>query len=257
MTALAQQNDTDKADFDRDGYITRQPLFDATKMTEISSELDRYIAQCVPKMPDTEVYFEDRSDRSSLKQLQNMFKYDDYFRDLIETDTIRALAETVLGEEVNPVNLQYFNKPAGIGQGTPPHQDGYYFHLTPPKAVTGWLALEPVDEENGCIHYVRGSHKADAFRPHGRSGVLGFSQGITDFGTDDDKANTVKFPGGAGTFLLHDSKIIHWAGANRSKTRSRRALGFIYFAKSTRVDEVAKAAYKAKLESDLRQSQKI
>ena len=243
---------TAKQDFDRDGYIAVRPLFDAKKVAEISRETDRYIADCVNKMPHEEVYFEDKNDRSTLKQMQNMFKYDAYFRDLIENDVIRELAATVLGEEVDVVNLQYFNKPAGIGKPTPPHQDGYYFMLDPPKAVTGWLALEPVDDENGCIHYVRGSHKVDGFRPHGQSNVLGFSQGITDFGTPDDHAGTVAFPGEAGTFLLHDSKTVHWAGANRSKTRSRRALGFIYFAKSAKVDEKAKAAYSAKLEADLK-----
>lgn len=246
-----------RADFDRDGYVAITPLFDAERMAEINSELDRFIAEVVPGMPREEVYYEQRGDAATLKQLQKMSVYDGYFRELIETDIIRDLAEAALGEEAVAQNLQYFNKPAGIGQPTPPHQDGYYFHLSPPKAVTGWLALEPVDQENGCIHYVRGSHKADGFRPHGRSNVLGFSQGITDFGTDDDKANTTACPGGAGTFLLHDCRLIHWAGANTSPTRSRRALGFVYFGKSAKVDEQAKAAYKAKLEADLKAAEKI
>lgn len=246
-----------KSDFDRDGYIAVRPLFDADKMAEINSQLERYIAECVPKMANAEVYYEDISDRSSLKQMQNMHKYDDYFRELISSDAIHKMAEAALGEEVDVVNLQLFNKPAGIGKATPPHQDGYFFHLSPPKAVTGWLALEAVDDENGCIHYVKGSHKPEGFRPHARSNVLGFSQGMSDFGTPNDVANTVAFPGGPGTFLLHDSKTVHWAGANRSQTRSRRALGFIYFAKSAKVDEQAKAAYKAILEADLKAEGKI
>ena len=48
------------------------------------------------------------------------------------------------------------------------------------------MALEDVDDENGCIHYVKGSHKHE-YRPHGRSEILGFSQGVTDFGTEEDK----------------------------------------------------------------------
>ena len=246
-----------RTDFDRDGYVAVRPLFDAATMAEINRELERYIADIVPKMPDSEVYYEDRDDRSTLKQMQKMSVYDDYFRDLIETDVIHDMAAAVLGEEAVVQNLQYFNKPAGIGQATPPHQDGYYFHLTPCKAVTGWLALEPVDHENGCIHYVRGSHKAAGFRSHGRSNVLGFSQGITDFGTDADKANTEAFPGDVGTFLMHDARTVHWAGANRSATRSRRALGFVYFGKSARIDQEAKAAYQAKLDADLRAANKI
>lgn len=243
--------------FDSDGYIALRPLFDAGKMAEINAELDRYIADVMPGMPPEEVYFEDRADHATLKQMQKLSVYDAYFRDLMDNGVIRDLAAALMGEPAVPQNLQYFNKPAGIGQPTPPHQDGYYFHLAPCKAVTGWLALEPVDDENGCIHYVRGSHKGPGFRPHGRSNVLGFSQGLTDFGTDADRAGTVAFPGGAGTFLMHDAHTIHWAGPNRSPTRSRRALGFVYFGESARVDAASKAAYKARLEADLRSEGKI
>lgn len=245
------------AGFAEEGYVALRPLFDADKMAEINAELDRYIAEVMPTMPVEEVYFEDREDRSTLKQMQKLSVHDAYFRELMENSVIRDLASSVMGERAVPQNLQYFNKPAGIGQPTPPHQDGYYFHLAPCKAVTGWLALEPVDEENGCIHYVRGSHKAGGFRPHGRSNVLGFSQGLTDFGTEDDTANTVSFPGDAGTFLMHDAHVIHWAGPNRSPDRSRRALGFVYFGESARIDEASKAAYKARLEAELRQEGKI
>ncbi len=246
-----------KQEFDRNGYVAVLPLFDADKMAEINRELDRYIEECVPGMPSAEVYYEDKNDLSTLKQMQNMHLYDDYFGQLIQSTQIHQIAETVLGEEVKIVNLELFNKPPSVGQATPAHQDGYFFHLKPSRAVTGWLALEAVDEENGCIHYVRGSHKQEGFRPHARSKVLGFSQGMTDFGTEEDKANTVSFPGEAGTFLMHDSKTVHWAGPNRSKTRSRRALGFIYFAKSAQVDIEARNAYAAKLEADLRAQNKL
>tara|TARA_R110000868_G_scaffold82967_8_gene234277 strand:- start:15447 stop:16223 length:777 start_codon:yes stop_codon:yes gene_type:complete len=246
-----------KQDFERDGYVAIQPLFDAPKMAEINTQFQRYVDECLPRMKDTEIYYEEKGSRATLKQMQNLHLYDEYFRDLMETSSIHEMAEAMLGERVHAVNLQYFNKPAGIGKPTPPHQDGYYFHFTPPAAVTGWLALERVDEENGCIHYLRGSHKDEGYRPHGRSEILGFSQGITDFGTDEDKAATVAFPGEAGTFLMHHSKTVHWAGANTSPSRARRALGFIYYGESAKVDEAARAAYQAKLHADLRAADKI
>ena len=246
-----------KADFDRDGFLAVRPLFGPAEMAEIAARLDRFIAERVPDLPSEEVYYEDRSDRTTLKQMQRLHEHDPWFGALTREGIIRNLAETALGEPVRPVNLQFFNKPAGVGQPTPPHQDGYYFHLSPCRAVTGWLALEAVDDENGCIHYVRGSHRGAGFRPHGRSNVLGFSQGMTDFGTAEDRAGTVACPGGPGTFLMHDARTIHWAGPNRSPSRSRRALGFVYFAESAQVDEAAKAAYKARLEAELRAERKI
>ena len=244
-------------DFQRDGYVAVDPFFSETEISGLNSEIARYIRDVVPQMPASEVYYEDKIDKSTLKQIQRMFEYDAFFEDLMLKGPPRRIAEAVLGEPAVPVNMQYFNKPPGIGQATPPHQDGYYFHLSPCKAVTGWLALEPVDEENGCIHYVRGSQKAAGFRAHGQTGVLGFSQGIIDFGTDEDRAGTVSFPGRAGTFLMHDAKTIHWAGANTSRTRSRRAIGFIYYAKSARIDAAAKEAYQERLDAQLRAAEKI
>lgn len=80
---------------------------------------------------------------------------------------------------------------------------------------------------------------------------------MTDLGTPDDNAKTVAMPAQAGTLLMHHAKTIHWAGANSSRTRSRRALGFIYYAESTRVDEEAKAAYQADLDRRLKEEGRI
>lgn len=240
-----------KQDFDRDGYVAIRPLFDTERIAELNRELDRFIAECVPNMPATDVFYEDKADKKTLKQMMRLERYDGYFADLLQTGILRELAEAVLGEEVRPSNLEYFNKPPGAGKPTPPHQDGYYFKLTPPRAVTGWLALEPVDDENGCLNYVRGSHRAEGYRPHGRSEILGFSQGVTDFGTAEDKANAVSMPGPAGMLLLHDCKTVHWASGNQSPTRSRRAIGFVYFGVSAKPDAAELAAYKAGLEADL------
>lgn len=243
--------------FDQDGYVAIRPLFDSETIAELRAETSRFIRDVVPTMPDARVYYEDKSDRASLKQIQKMFDYDDYFAKLMNDGIIRELAEALLDDEVRPINMQYFNKPAGMGRATPPHQDGYYFHLAPCEAVTGWLALDDVDEENGCIHYVRGSHRADGFRPHGRTGVLGFSQGITDFGNENDQTNAVAFPGCAGTFLMHHARTIHWAGPNRATNRSRRAIGFIYYAKRAQEDVAAREAYQKALDEQLRADAKI
>jgi phytanoyl-CoA hydroxylase len=120
--------------------------------------------------------------------------------------------------------------------------------LNPSVAVTMWMALEPADEENGCVKYVRGSH-LKGMRPHGRTQTLGFSQGITDFGTADDLEKEISFPANPGDLIIHHSLTIHQAGANAS-ARSRKALGLIYFGESAREDLEAKAAYQKKLQEE-------
>ena len=240
-----------KKSYDQDGCNHIPALFSKADMEVINKEFNRYIKDCVPKMKDQEVYYVDKTNKDTLMQMQKLEEYDKFFYDLFYNSKIKDLAANALGEDVVPRAMEYFNKPPGKSNPTPPHQDGYYFNLDNDKAVTGWMALEDVDDENGCIHYVKGSHKQE-YRPHGKSEILGFSQGVTDFGTEEDKKNTVKFEGKAGMFLMHDAKIIHFATPNKSSVRSRRAFGFVYHGVSAKQDIEKGKAYQKKLHDELR-----
>ena len=166
-------------------------------------------------------------------------------------ESVKQLAELLLQGPVAGKNMQYFNKPPQIGKATPPHQDGYYFMLDPCEALTMWLALEEVDEENGCVRYVRGSHRR-GLRPHGRTQTLGFSQGVTDYGTPQDLADEVAFPAQPGDLLVHNAMTIHRADGNLSRSRTRQAIGFIYYSERAKEDEVAYAAYQKRLAEEMK-----
>lgn len=214
--------------FRADGYVALPGFLNAQEVTSLCEHVERFVRDIAPQMPAEQVFYEDKADRTSLKQLQQMFEYDAFFRSMMFGSRFEKLASTLLQTEVRGVNMQYFNKPPGISQPTPPHQDGYYFMLEPSEAVTMWLALEDVDEETGCVRYVNGSHLL-GLRPHRQTQTLGFSQGILDFGTKADVSNEVPFPAKPGDLLVHHALTIHRADKNRSTTRSRKALGFIYY----------------------------
>ena len=128
--------------------------------------------------------------------------------------------------------------------------------LEPCRALTMWMALDDVDEENGCVRYVRGSHTR-GMRPHGRTETLGFSQGITDFGQALDARDEVACPARPGDLLAHHALTIHRADANASATRTRRALGFIYYGESALENLAAHEAYQAKLTTEMELAGKI
>ncbi len=243
---------TARQSFDSDGYLFIPAFFSDEEMRQIKSKLEHVIKNVVPAMSPADRFFEDADDPTTLKQMQNLSFYEPYFDNLLKESKLADLATVVLGEQVVGKNVEYFNKPAGIGKPTPPHQDGYYFMLNPSVAVTMWLALEDVDHENGYLHYIKGSHR-NGMRPHGRTSTLGFSQGITDFGKASDLSNDIPIPARAGDLLLHHSLTIHYAGGNYSASRTRRAMGFIYFGTSAVEDIEAKKAYQ-KLLADERKS---
>jgi phytanoyl-CoA hydroxylase len=237
--------------FRSDGFVFIPGFLGADELTITNHRLGTLISERVPDMTPEQVFYEDRSDPSTLKQIQALYDHDPYFHGMMYGSRFEALASLLLDEPVIGRNMQYFNKPPRIGQATPPHQDGFYFKLAPNEALTMWLGLDDVDEENGCVRYVRKSHR-NGMRAHGRTGVLGFSQGMTDFGRPEDLEQEVWFQTKPGDLLVHHSMTIHRADGNRSESRSRRALGFIYYGESAQEDTEAKQAYHQQLAETLR-----
>ncbi|MCS7467915.1 phytanoyl-CoA dioxygenase family protein [Stieleria sp. ICT_E10.1] len=84
-------------------------------------------------------------------------------------------------------------------------------------------------------------------RDQARTKTLGFSQGIVDYPTDQDREAEIAFPAKPGDLLVHDALTIHRADGNQSPTRSRRALGFIYYSNRARENVEAHAAYQRRL----------
>jgi phytanoyl-CoA hydroxylase len=233
-----------KPRYDRDGFVVVRQLLAPAEFDDLQRNLDRYIRDVVPTLPDSDAFYIDKSRPETLKQLQHM-GCDPYFAAYARQPTWNALAAALVGEPVEAQPSEWFNKPPASESPTPPHQDNYYFNLVPPNVVTIWMALDPVDEENGCLRYVRGSHRRGV-RPHGGSNILGFSQGVTDYGPEDE-AQAVPAPLQPGDVVAHHGNTIHRADANKSRTRNRRSFAMVFRGVSCRRDEESYARYLAGL----------
>jgi phytanoyl-CoA hydroxylase len=234
-----------KAAFGRDGFVIVRQLLPPAEFNQLTGELQRYIRDVVPGLPDTHAFYVDKQRAETLKQMQYM-GVDSFFRDYPRHDAWQSLAAALVGEAAQGQEPEWFNKPPGTDSPTPPHQDNYYFCLTPPKVATIWMALDAVDDENGCLHYVRGSHLCPV-RAHGPSSVLGFSQGILDFG-EQDRAQEQAIHLRPGDVVVHHGNTIHRAEANRSASRQRRAFAMVFRGVSCRRDEQAFARYQEALQ---------
>ena len=167
--------EAEKAAYDEYGFVIVRNLLDPADFAALRDNLDRYVREVVPTLPDTEAFFHERGRPETLKQLNRM-GHDAWFRDYVQHPRWKALAEALVGEPCTVDQPEWFNKPPGTRHVTPPHQDNYYFCLEPSHVVTLWMALDAVDAENGCLRYVEGSHLR-GYRRHVRSKILGFSQG--------------------------------------------------------------------------------
>ena len=234
--------EAEKQRYDQQGFVIVRQLLGDAEFAELRANLDRYVRDVVPALPDSDAFYQDRTRPETLKQLQRM-GCDPFFLEYARHPKWKALAEALIGEPATCDQPEWFNKPPGTNHVTPPHQDNYYFCLAPPHVLTIWMALDPVDAENGCLRYVAGSHLR-GYRTHAKSKILGFSQGIVDY-TPDDFTREVAVPLQPGDLVAHHGMTIHRADANLSLTRHRRSFAMVFKGVSCQRDEAAFARYLA------------
>lgn len=243
-------------DYTRDGFVHLAGFFNSKEIEEIRRELDRFINTLIKTMPREHVFYESKDDPSTLKQLQHMESYSNYFNELSMQGRIPDLAASLLDSVPIHKNLQYFNKSPSANSPTPPHQDGHYFMIEPCEAVTLWLALDEADENTGCVRYIRGSHRLGIME-HQRTNTLGFSQGLANYRDFGEEMEEVSLPSLPGDLLAHHAATIHRADQNLTKNRSRRALGFIYYSEEATENRAGHEAYQQRLRRELKENKRI
>lgn len=231
--------------FDENGFVVVPRFLPSADFVKLTKEIDRYIRDVVPTLGPADAFYHDSSRPETLKQLQHM-DADPFFRQYPSHPAWCRLAEDLLGEPCEAMAPEWFNKPPGTEHPTPPHQDNFYFCLKPPSVLTMWLSLDSVDDENGCLRYVAGSHRR-GIRPHARTTVLGFSQSVSDYGPEDTHSE-VSVHLEPGDLLVHHGETIHRADPNRSPERHRRAFAMVFRGESCRRDDAAFARYQSSLQ---------
>jgi len=94
-------------------------------------------------------------------QIVNIYEASEPFHQLISNPAILKSMATLTGaKELRIWHDQIQYKPASMGGVNMWHQDAPYWPiLRPMTQVTAWVALDDVDEDNGCMSMVQGSNK--------------------------------------------------------------------------------------------------
>ena len=117
------------------------------------------------------------------------------------------------------LTMHYFKQAGSRGQAL--HQDQFYLKVEPGTCVAAWLALEPIDEENGCMSVVPGSQNLPVLCTIQSDITQSFTD-VTVPVPEDMKAEPVIME--TGDVLFFNGSVIHGSGPNKSKDRFRRSL---------------------------------
>lgn len=144
------------------------------------------------------------------------------FHDILWNPAFTMPACELLGGPVRFWHDQLFCKPARHGGVVAWHQDYSYWTRTEPLAhLTCWIGLDDADRENGCLHYVPGSH---LWPDLPITGLTGDMDAIWSVLTDEQKRDfrpiAIELEKGYASF--HHPRMIHGSYANNTD-RPRRA----------------------------------
>lgn len=116
-------------------------------------------------------------------------------------------------------------KMPGDSRESPWHQDLPYWPMNEAGALSCWMALDDVDERNGCMQFVPGSHAWGKFEPIRLVDAQDLFGLVPEPETKDFTPVVMRMPAGSCTF--HHGLTFHYASAN-STDRPRRAVITIY-----------------------------
>jgi ectoine hydroxylase-related dioxygenase (phytanoyl-CoA dioxygenase family) len=144
------------------GYISGIRLLDDTQVEMLRAELAELTR---PDHVGREHFYEYHSDESAaadtvLFHALGAWRVRPAFHDLLWNPAFLVPAYQLLGSGFRLFHDQLFSKPARHGGVVAWHQDYSYWTWTVPMAhLTCWIALDDVDESNGCLFYIPGSHR--------------------------------------------------------------------------------------------------
>jgi len=150
--------------FHTNGYLAGIRLLNDEQIETLRAELAGLID---PNHPGNNLFYEFHSNESRdpskvLFHALGAWRIAPGFHDLLWHSAFVVPASQLLGGAVRFWHDQLFCKPAHQGGVVAWHQDYSYWTRTRPMAhLSCWIGLDDSTRENGCVHYVPGSHKWD------------------------------------------------------------------------------------------------
>jgi hypothetical protein len=228
-----QADSIDVERFGREGFLTFPQLASADTVASLGEVYDAMLEGRI------DVSATDHPLGLLTRQIMMPRAYHDIFRANAALDAGREIAKALLRtDDPRPVFDMLIYKEPGQAAETPWHQDFSYTemphapagaHIPADEVVQFWLALDDVDEENGCMHFVPGAHRRPMLEHYVAGGPADYSQRLLAIRDPEkilDLGSAVACPLRAGGATVHNYGTPHYTSGNRTRDRRRRAYIF-------------------------------
>ncbi|MDZ4817083.1 MAG: phytanoyl-CoA dioxygenase family protein [Verrucomicrobiota bacterium] len=206
------------------GWVVVKRVLDQATVRKIKEEIadahERFARPDAPQIPNVSCSWEPHVPKDQPKKIEQLMGgqiISPTLNQVLRRTDVLDMVEQILGPEIELFHSKFLMKAPNVGSGKFPwHQDYGYWHFSEkvPAQLNCAFAIDDQTIENGCLHYVPGSHK-DGLREHLNFKAESFAWGLsTDFKAF--KAVPVEYE--AGDICFFGSLVIHGSEPNNTQS---------------------------------------
>lgn len=205
------------------GYLVVERALSPDWLRRVEDELARIVEGARGLERSNEVLdLEDshRPDRPRVRRIREPHKVSPLFWELVRDPAILGPMRSLIGPDLRLKTTKLNMKSAEFGAPVEWHQDWAFYPHTNDDILAVGVMLDDVDEDNGALMVLPGTHKGPLYDHHGDGVFCGAMDPARD-GLDLEGA--VKLTAPAGSISIHHARTVHGSDLNRTE-RNRRVL---------------------------------
>ena len=209
-------SDAQRAFYAENGYLMIENAVTPDQLDRLRAITARLINASRTVSESNDVYDLDKGhgpDSPRLTRIKIPHKQDPYFWEVLRHSTITQVLNDLLGPDTTILTSKLNTKAPGGGRAVEWHQDWAFYPHTNDDLLAFGLMLEDVDDANGPLMVIPGTHRGPVL-DHTSNGV--FAGAIDPDDPAFDREKIVTLTGKAGSMTVHHARLLHGSAPNRS-----------------------------------------
>lgn len=215
------------ADYHEKGYLGIENVFNAAEVKQLQQVTDEFV-EWSRGVEEDDAIFELEPGHTpqmpKVRRVRNPVGQDPVYDQALRNERVLDIVAQLIGPEIRTNGNKLNMKLSEMGSPVEWHQDWAFYPHTNDDLLAVGVCIDDMDEENGCLMVVPGSHKSKIYDHHQDGYFVG---AVTEAYFDVSAAVRVELK--AGGISIHHVRALHGSLPNTSD-KPRRLMLFQYCA---------------------------
>ena len=202
----------------KDGVLVVENVFDQATLDRLRTVIGEFVARAADLTSHTEVYDLEPThtqEEPRVRRIKTRHKWHPLFWELAKHPKLTSILRALLGPNVRLHGSKLNMKLPHCGAAVEWHQDWAFYPHTNDDILAIGIMIDDVDDDNGPMLVLPGSHRIDKVWDHHQDGR--FCGAMDPNATPDlDYSKAIACTGKSGSCSFHHVRLVHGSSQNNS-----------------------------------------